>query len=652
MADWDVVSTTPAAASPTKTGNAWNVAGETPQMSGLARIPALIASSVGEGAANIAAIPGEMANLGYGLGNKIGEWIKPDTKSGSSPAAAAVLHHMIRSQDVADFGERTGLWERPDLTPQDNGERYIAAGARGAGSAIPALLGGPAAVVPALVSGTASGVGSQAGADLMPDHPVVGALIGGLAGGFGATGAMGMARKGVNAANNVGNATTDAYADLGMTPRLSGDVTDNKFLKGLQAFAAKTPFGAGKIAKAASQTADEFGAASDRVASTLGSAATAQDVGTVLQGESKNWMDRFKLANQKNWNALDQYFPDIGFAKRVNVSNYSKALDSISDDLPAAPATAKVLQPGFTRQLADALKQDIGESDVLPWRTVKGIRSRIGEMLEDPNLPADAGTAELKRLYAGLSKDMQAAVKEAGPEAEAAFKTANTVTANGHKFIDGILRPLIREGQTPEGAASSVLPKMNKGGSVITQIRQEMPAAADEIAAFKIRDMTAAAAGKQNATGDAVSSSSFLTDWNKLSPEAKAALYQDPGVRQKLDSMAKVSEGIKDTMAMANHSNTGSHNSYAAMFHAIKDAVLGGVGGHMVGGHSGSLIGAGLGLSAPMGGYFASALTSSPRLTSYFAAPGLLNPGAARLATGLGLVPAAQQPRQIPYQPQ
>lgn len=623
-----------------------------PQISGPWRIPALTASNIAQGAASVAAIPGNMQNLlDYAL-NKVDGWIVPGSKPiwtrqamqqmGNSAAVKDTIPQIVRdvlpgplpdSSDVNAFGKRLGLWDRPDLQPQTTAEKYLASGAMGVGASIPLLMSGGMDAVPSLAAGLGSGIGSQAGHDLWPSHPTLGSISGAFLGGGLASGALGASSRIANAALGNGNEMMDAYKAAGVTPRLVGDVTQKPTLQSLQAYASKTPLGVGRIAEAANETAHEFGNSVENIAASLGTSQTPQDVGTALQGASARWMQNFKAQNSSNWNALDNLIPN-----GVDTTNYRNALDGVLSSLKGAPQTAKALQSGFAQQLSDALNADTAATGgTLPWSDVKGIRSLIGERLEDPNLPADAGTAELKRIYGGLTKDMQTAAANSGPQAQQAFSDANAYTSQGHQFIDGILRPMIRQGQTPEGAAQTVLGKLNRGGSVIGQLRSQMPDAADEVAAYKIRDMGAATAGRQNAAGNAVSPSSFLTDWNNLSPEAKTALFQDPQTQAKLNALAKISEGIKETLSKVNSSNTAAHSDWSHLFGTMKDVGIGALAGHAAGGESGMMTGAALGLGAPIAGYFAARGMSSPALTSYFAAPSVVDPVMSRLATGLTL---------------
>lgn len=651
MGEWDVIGTSPVAKPQAQTApaqNGWDVVGQTEQMKGPMRIPAMIASNAGEGLAALGGVPGDLEDLAEAGGTAIRKAITGDgTPYPRDP-------FRIRSRDIIGVGKKLGVFERPDLAPQDTTEKYIAAGSRGAGASIPLALSGGTAAPFILGSGITSGLGSQLGEDLFPKHPIAGGFFGGMLGGAGLTGLTNTGGRVINASRGIGNEMTDAYRTAGITPRLAGDASDSKVLKGLQAFAAKSPASMARVGHAADQTAGEFGNAAEGIASQLGRAQTMQDVGTALQGQSKAWMDRFKMTNANNWGALDGMFPT-----GVKVSNYQKTLGQISEDLPQAGNTAKVLQPGLTSQLKQALAADLGDNtgqqitDALPWQAVKGIRTRLGEMLEDPNLPADTSTAEIKRLYAALTNDMKAAAKAAGPKAEEAFNNANAFTSKGHDFIDNVLRPIIKDGQTPEGAAGTVLPKLNKGGTLIDQLRQEMPDAANEVAAFKVRDMASALAGRQNAAGNAVSPSTFLTDWNKLSPEAKQALFEDPAVQKKLAAMAKVSEGIKATLAKMNHSNTAAHADWKDALGLPGRIAAAAFAGHTLGaeaglGTHGALIGAGAMLAPEIGGWTAGRLTTSPRLTSYFAAPGVIDPRTGRLLAGVGTYGGMQRALNAP----
>ena len=205
------------------------------------------------------------------------------------------------SQSIDTLGTNAGVFNRPDLAPQNTAEKYLAAGSRGAGAAIPfALGGGPLALAKAAITGTGSGLGSQAGQDLFPNHPIIGSLLGALGGGYGASQGFDTLGKIGNAVAGVTSPTVDAYETAGVTPRLAGDVTGNPMLKRLQAYAAKAPFGHG-VNEAAKQTVQEFGNAANNAADQLGQSQTLQEAGEALQGESKKWLQNFRNTSAANW---------------------------------------------------------------------------------------------------------------------------------------------------------------------------------------------------------------------------------------------------------------------------------------------------------------------------------------------------------------
>jgi hypothetical protein len=100
-----------------------------------------------------------------------------------------------------------------------------------------------------------------------------------------------------------------------------------------------------------------------------------------------------------------------------------------------------------------------------------------------------------------------------------------------------------------------------------------MPAATDDLAAFKLRDMALATPGAAGRTGAETSVGSFLTDLNRLrqqSPAGFRALFADPEVARKIDAMATVADTMKETAKRANTSGTGP---YMALGEAVPTAV-------------------------------------------------------------------------------
>ncbi|WP_368646940.1 hypothetical protein [Castellaniella ginsengisoli] len=112
-----------------------------------------------------------------------------------------------------------------------------------------------------------------------------------------------------------------------------------------------------------------------------------------------------------------------------------------------------------------------------------------------------------------------------------------------HRFIGGITMGSV-DGDTILKRIVSAIPKTNRR----------------DLAAAVVRRMGRATAGNQNEAGEAFSTNTFLTNWNKLSPEARSTLFGrigEAGLTDELMNLAKVSSNIREgSRYLANPSGT------------------------------------------------------------------------------------------------
>jgi hypothetical protein len=558
--------------------------------------------------------------------------------------------------------KRLGLVDQPNQQPQGTGEQMLAAVGRGVGGTAPlGAAGGLPWLAKAALQGAFSGAGGELAREYTPPrlNSPASTLAGVLAGQALGGGVFGAAGRAANAVRGVGNPIVEAYDTAGVTPRLAGDVTGQPLLQGLQSLAMRAPFG-GRAVEAAQQGAQEFGKAIEDTAAPLGSSRSFQEAGTALQNEGKSWLDNFRTDSKTAWNAVDAQIPKT---TPVPLPNYAQALADVRTQMPNAPATASKLEPSLSRDLLDSLTTDTripprntgllnasGQPIVLPaqskpltWQDVTGIRSQIGERLAEPSTyGGDTSSIALKRLYGALSGDLQSAAAARGPVAQAAFNNANALTRNGHNFIEGTLSNVLSGDKIrPEQAANLALNSGATGGTLLQSIRDQMPIAADELAAFKLRDMAAATPGR--ATADMpTSAATFSTELNRLSPEARQVLFA--GIEPKLSALQTVAERGKETFARyGNPSGTSGASEHANLFR-IPTAIGAGVaGGYEAGGIPGAAIGGGLAAAPAFAGPILSNLTAREMLARYLAAPvGGPGVGASRLYRAAGAGEALQ----------
>jgi hypothetical protein len=465
------------------------------------------------------------------------------------------------SGQFVQLGQQLGAVDRPNLQPQNATERYTAAVGEGVGGGLPflALGGGVPNAIRTAIQGGAAGAGGELASEFS-NNPWA-RVGGGLLGALGAGGVMSAGGGAVNALRGNSGPVIAAADRLGIPPMMAGDMTGNPIMQQLQAYSQTSPGGASRMANAGNRVMGAFDDAIENTASNLGTARTAEQAGTALGMGERAWINNFQQRQRTAWANSDMHTP---LTSETPLTNYANTLNQVSQDIPNMPATAARLQQPLTRGLLEDLVAD-SQGGVPTMRDARGIRTRIGERLGEPVIAGDTSRAELQRLWGALTQDIEAQVATRGPAAQQAFQDAVDVSRNGHQFIDNVLSkisqgtPARPTGLMPGPAAERALSTGGAGGQFLQAIRDEMPDAADALAAYKLRDMAATAPGRPNPTGSQYSPNRFLTESHRsrLAPEAHDALFgADPYVSQQLADLGTVAMPMRNTEAFVNNSRT------------------------------------------------------------------------------------------------
>lgn len=586
---------------------------------------------------NIAAVPLDVgANLLNLARDPAGNILSPVLAAGGSVYDFAAPYFgapRLTPEQRADLAGNDPYASRPGTTIENalignvggTPQEQTLRNALGAGATAAYL--GPYGATPVL-TGLGASLGGQTAASAVPEWAQPAAeLLGNVAG---AKVASGAANIGARVAGAVTGATTplgEAYDRLGIDRTLMGDVSDSQFAKQVQSYASQSPGGAGAIQPKMQKAVDQFSNAVEDTANRLGQSSTAQAAGDVLQSEARNWKDTvFPAQEQAAWAPVDRAMATA----TVDPTNYRSALSALTAKLSALPETQKQLLPPKTQALLDAINVDVPPGQTMTWQQAQNLRSAIGNVMGVPEIVQSVGKDQLKAAYGGISQDMKASA--AANNALPLFDAANKVSTDGHAFIDNTLSKIVKannpaqETITPEQAAKTVI---GSGDTTLQAIRAEMPRAADELAAWKLRDMRLATPGQAGATGAEPSVGSFLTDLNRLkqsSPNGFRALYSDPTVAQRLDDLATTGASMKDTARRLNFSNTAASLALQAGLAAVPGIMAFGPKG------------AAAAVAPLVGNYLAARAVSSPMLTRVASAPGpraTINPLAAALIANM-----------------
>jgi hypothetical protein len=620
---------------------------DTEQLGGFMRYPAMAGSELVKGALKSAGALGDLENWTHSLFTRgiYDPLYRMVTGQPASRALAAtpgndpltgqpatdVLGRLagggFNSTNLVAGGKALGAVDRPDLIPQTTGEKYLASTAEGVGGALPFLpLGGtnPASLLRGATQGGVAGAAGEAGAQVLPEHADAARAVAGLLG-FGVGGkAFDLVNKAASAARGLTSPVVDAYRNLGIEPTLAGDVTGSPFMQQLQALGGKSLAGGGRVGEARNRAIDQWGQALDETATGYGAARTPQEAGAALQDESRAWMQQWRQAQQTAEQAVAAKVP---VTATVDLAPVNQVLNAATRRMPGLPSVAGIHDNPTFQNLRTALATD-APTGTARWEDIRQWRTAVGEELERSLLSGDGNQAAWRQLYGSLSRSLGDTAFAHNAHDE--WRVANEITSQGHQFVENAVGKFINARNptantiAPEDAYRAAMRGSNVGGSTLQDIRQQMPAAADELAAYKLR--SAGSATLQNAPGTAVSPRTLVSNLSpqKLAPEARDALFaSDPDLARRVQDLTTVGERMRATEQFVNTANTGGYLGTMEAIMGMLAAPAAAVGAWKAGSGGPLAAASALGsLAAPLlPGYIAGRATTSPALTRFLAAP-------------------------------
>lgn len=555
--DWSKSATTGQAASVNPWEQDWSKASEpqaaVPEERGFLQEAGRSASMLGleavKGATNLVMLPADALN---DLINIVrGKTDLTDPKN------------ALRMSDNAPSRPLTEAISSVQPQPENGMERFAtrvsgalggAAGGIGLGRAIPGVVGETLAAAPG-TQAVAAGTGSSAAHSVAESGggevaQTVAGLVGGAAGGLSrypvAQGIKRSFRGGEEGRQTVAENIKTFEDATGRTPTV-GQATENRRTQAAESLLSRAPGGAGVMAKNAEGLADDFGAGIETKAATLSPKASGEQAGRSINrgiSDAGGFVDTFKSKSGQLYSEIDKHIkPD----SPVQVSNTQNALAELTKITKGAEATTSRLVNKRIAEIEADLKAD-AKTGTIPYEALKAIRTRVGQELADGALQSDVPTAQWKRLYGALSADLEAAAKNAGPKAEQAYKRANNYYSAGSKRLE-ILQSVVDKNGGPEAIFRAATSGNKEGATTLRAVMQSLPTDSQKtVSATVLRRLGRSKPGQQDDIGEAFSTETFLTNWNSMSPEAKAVLFNryGPSFRADMDKVAKVAANLRE----------------------------------------------------------------------------------------------------------
>jgi len=222
--------------------------------------------------------------------------------------------------------------------------------------------------------------------------------------------------------------------------------------------------------------------------------------------------------------------------------------------------------------VAEATRQPNG----LTFDGIKGLRTHIGEMLDNGVFPEGMSEHELRGIYAGLSQDLKAAALNAGgPRAVAALERANELNVQVSAWKEGIKKILGPDSRSGEGVAGAIIRAASNGASAdletLAKARSAVPKEVwQDIASTAINRLGIARNGEWTPAA-------YATDFRKLSDRGRALLFRSVGsgdVLPYLNDIAEVSQKFVQHGKLANTSGTAGHNAFYAAAGAVASSIF------------------------------------------------------------------------------
>lgn len=273
---------------------------------------------------------------------------------------------------------------------------------------------------------------------------------------------------------------------------------------------------------------------------------------------------RFAAYANDQANAAQRYYPVDGMPRFP--ARYTPAQANVQPGLDAASEAADIARGRVSS--AQQIESTLGELQAaadaaggrLPYEAIKKLRTLVGAELDDAGLASDLPRSKFKALYAALSKDLEGAAGEAGPDAMQAFRRANNYTRAGHERVDAIAKVIDRNGG-PEAVFNAVMDGTRDGATTLRAVMQSIPRDAQRsLTAAVVKRMGMPTPGQAGIDGaEQFSAATFMTNWNRVSPEAKRALFDryGPSFSKNMDQIARVANNIKQgSRVYANPSGT------------------------------------------------------------------------------------------------
>lgn len=363
--------------------------------------------------------------------------------------------------------------------------------------------------------------------------------------------------------------TTRALAQrLGVrpTPATVGGPTARTMQLGL----GNLPGSSGPVAAGVARETDDLAAAARATAESMGPVRTPQAAGQAVAKGARAYERASGAQASRLYNQRDELIG--GKNAPVLLGNTVREIKDFASQFPNTPVLSSILEHPTVRKLANALPDGPEPQVTLSEATdaLSHIRSALRNAANN-NAVTGSVKSRVAKVEQAIERDVVQAAqasdaiagRAADSGAEAAQAAADSFYANRARTLDKPLGKALDAFRTPEKVSAEsvyreMVTDMSRTGGNMARLRSRWAAlpkgARRTFSATALDDMGRATSGAQNEAGSEWSFNTFLTNYDKMAPEARKMIFGDAA--NQVDDIAKYAAKLREVDKSRNFSNT------------------------------------------------------------------------------------------------